>query len=576
MNWKIAGRAGEGISVTGMIFAKTCMRHGLHCFTYGEYPSLIRGGHNTMQVSASSGPVSCQLRAVDIMIALNDESISQHLEEFTDATVHIVDKKATKVDWEKHAPKGRILDLPMHAISLETTGSTIAENMVALGASCAVLCLDLSVLETIIQEAFVKKGKEVIAKNILAAQRGYAYAKEQSFACLSTIPISALPQILVSGNEVIGLAALSAGVQFYAAYPMTPASSLLEYLAKAQDAFPIVVKHAEDEISAINQAIGASFAGVRSMVGTSGGGFALMVEGVSLAGIAETPLVVMEGQRPGPATGLPTWTCQADLQFVLHAGHGEFPKVVVAPGDIVEAFNLTRLAFEIAEKYHTQVYILGDKFLLESSQSVPRFADTWTNERFGFAPDVLLEDNSFKRFALSDSAQNGVSPRSIPGQAHGLQLTNSYEHDEYGYATEESVMTIAMVDKRLKKLDAIRPLLPKPILLGPAQAEITFVEWGSTKLVMEEVIRQANTVQPQLVNAIHIQTAMPFHIDEFTALASQAKKLVMIEGNATRQCEQLIREKTGIVMHDRINRYDGRPFFVEDIIAWIDQHKGVT
>lgn len=576
MNWKIAGRAGEGIAVTGMIFAKTCMRHGLHCFTYGEYPSLIRGGHNTMQVSASSGPVSCQLRAVDIMIALNDEAIAQHLAEFTDATVHIVDKKATKIDWEKHAPKGRVLDLPMHTISLETTGSTIAENMVALGASCAVLCLDLSVLETIITEAFAKKDKDVIEKNILAAQKGHEYAKEQSFACLSTLPISAKPQVLLSGNEVIGMAALSAGVQFYAAYPMTPASSLLEYLAKAQDTFPLVVKHAEDEISAINQAIGASYAGVRSMVGTSGGGFALMVEGVSLAGIAETPLVVMEGQRPGPATGLPTWTCQADLQFVVRAGHGEFPKVVVAPGDIVEAFHITRLAFEIAEKYHTQVYILGDKFLLESSQSVPRFADTWTNERFGFAPDTLPEDGSFQRFALAAAQQDGVSPRSIPGQAHGLQLTNSYEHDEHGYATEESEMTKAMVDKRLKKLDAIKPFLPKPILLGPENAEITFVEWGSTKLVIEEVIRQTNAVQPQSVNAIHIQTAMPFHVDEFMALAQKAKKLVMVEGNATHQCEQLIREQTGIVMHDRINRYDGRPFFAEDLIAWIDQHKGVT
>lgn len=576
MNWKIAGRAGEGISVTGMIFAKTCMRHGLHCFTYGEYPSLIRGGHNTMQVSASLEPITCQLRAVDIMISLNDESIAQHLDEFTDATVHIVDKKATKIDWEKHAPKGRVLDLPMHTISLETTGSTIAENMVALGASCAVLCLDLTVLNSIITEAFEKKGEEVIAKNILAAQKGFEYAKDQSFACLSTLPISAKPQILISGNEAIGLAALSAGVQFYAAYPMTPASSLLEYLAKAQDAFPLVVKHAEDEISAINQAIGASFAGVRSMVGTSGGGFALMVEGVSLAGVAETPLVVMEGQRPGPATGLPTWTCQADLQFVLRAGHGEFPKIVVAPGDIVEAFHLTRLAFEIAEKFHTQVYILGDKFLLESSQSVPRFVDTWTNERFGFAPDALPDDNSFQRFDLSAAERDGVSPRSIPGQAHGLQLTNSYEHDEHGYATEDSEMTKAMVDKRLKKLDAIRPLLPKPLLIGPEQAEITFVDWGSTKLVMEEVIRQVNAVQPQSVNAIHIQTASPFHADEFAALAQKAKRLVMIEGNATHQCEHLIREQTGITFQERVNRYDGRPFFVEDIIAWIDQHKGVS
>jgi 2-oxoglutarate ferredoxin oxidoreductase subunit alpha len=261
---------------------------------------------------------------------------------------------------------------------------------------------------------------------------------------------------------------------------------------------------------------------------------------------------------------------------VVRAGHGEFPKVVVAPGDIVEAFHITRLAFEIAEKYHTQVYILGDKFLLESSQSVPRFADTWTNERFGFAPDILPEDGSFQRFALAAAEQDGVSPRSIPGQAHGLQLTNSYEHDEHGYATEESEMTKAMVDKRLRKLDAVKPLLPKPILLGPENAEITFVEWGSTKLVIEEVIRQANAVQPQSVNAIHIQTAMPFHVDEFMTLAQKAKKLVMVEGNATHQCEQLIREQTGIVMHDHINRYDGRPFFAENLIAWVDQHKGVT
>ncbi|HKY74044.1 MAG TPA: 2-oxoacid:acceptor oxidoreductase family protein, partial [Patescibacteria group bacterium] len=303
MNWKVAGLAGEGISITGIIFAKTCMRHGLHCFAYGEYPSLIRGGHNTMQVSASSDPISCQQRLVDIMVALNDDAISRHVEEFTDATIHIVDKKATKIDWEKHAPKGKVLDLPMHAISLETTGSSLAENMVALGASCAVFGLDLSVLKTIIQEAFEKKGEDVVVKNQLAAEKGYTFTNEHSFGSDSTIPIVPTPQILLSGNEAIGMAALSAGMQFYAAYPMTPTTSLLEYLAKRQDRFPVVVKHAEDEISAINQAIGASYAGVRSMVGTSGGGFALMVEGVSLAGMAETPLVAIEGQRPGPSTG---------------------------------------------------------------------------------------------------------------------------------------------------------------------------------------------------------------------------------------------------------------------------------
>jgi len=573
LNWKIAGRAGEGIAVTGMIFAKTCMRHGMHCFTYGEYPSLIRGGHNTMQVSASHDPISCQQRAVHIMIALNDEAIAQHLDEFSDATVHIIDKKATKIDWETHAPKGRVLDLPMHTISLETTGSTLAENMVALGASCAVLCLDLSVLYSIIEEAFVKKGSDVIEKNKQAAQKGFEYAKEQSFACLSTLPVFAKPQVLLTGNEVIGLAALSAGIQFYAAYPMTPASSLLEYLAKAQDTYPLVVKHAEDEISAINQAIGASFAGARAMVGTSGGGFALMVEGVSLAGITELPLVVMEGQRPGPATGLPTWTCQADLEFVLHAGHGEFPKIVVAPGDITESFFTTRLAFEVAETFHTQVYILGDKFLLESAQSVPRFQDTWTNTRSGFAPENLPENNIFQRYAYTE---NGVSPRSVPGQPHGLYLANSYEHDEHGYATEDSTTTQKMVEKRLKKLEALQPLLPKPLLLGPEKADLTFVCWGSTKLVLEEVARQANAVQPKSVNVIHIQTLMPFHTKEFQALAHNASRLIMVEGNATRQCERLIYAHTGIVMQDRINKYDGRPFYAEDVLTWIDHHKGIA
>lgn len=573
MNWKIAGLAGEGIAVTGITFAKTCMRHGLQAFMYGEYPSLIRGGHTTAQVSFSSNPVSCQEKHVDLMIALNEDAVALHLDEFSESSVILVDKKVTKIDWSKYAFRGTILDLPMHEISLEITGSSLAENMVALGASCYVFGLQVDILKHIIEEAFERKGPEVISKNQAAADRGYALAKEQNVPHKEAVAVNQKELILVSGNEAIGLGALSAGLQFYAAYPMSPTSSLLHFMAENQTRFPLVVKHAEDEISAINQAIGASFAGVRSMTGTSGGGFALMVEATSLAGVAETPLVVLEGQRPGPATGLPTWTGQADLQFVLHAGHGEFPKVVFAPGDASEAFLMTRLAFLIAEKFQTQVYILGDKFMLESSHAIPRFQEEFENVRYSMVEGPLPEDNSYKRFVITEE---GYSPRSIPGQPHGLQLTNSYEHDEHGYAIEDSKMTIAMVDKRLRKLRGILEYIPKPLLLGPQDAEITFVEWGSTKLVIDEVLRQLNTKKPNTANAIHLHALMPFHADAFSALAKRAKRLVMVEGNATGQCESLIKEKTDVKFSERIRRYDGRPFYAEDIVAWAQkpQDKG--
>lgn len=569
INWKIAGQAGEGIAVTGAAFAKICMRYGLQVFAYGEYPSLIRGGHTSGQVRAGSNEVSCQQKLLDVMIALNEDAISHHLNEFSPQTVILIDKSSTKIDWSTYTLPCAVFDLPMHAISLAVTGSNLADNMVALGASCFILGLQLDIVKNIIKEAFLKKGDEVVAKNHAALEKGFAYMKEKNVVGHSLVEVQKKDTIYLSGTEAIGLGALSAGVQFYAAYPMTPASSLLHFMAAHQVDTPLLVKHAEDEISAVNQAIGASYAGVRSMVGTSGGGFALMVEGLSLAGMAETPLVVVEGQRPGPATGLPTWTCQADLQFVLHAGHGEFPKVVFTPGDMNESFLLTRLAFILAEKFHTQAYIMSDKFLLESSQSVQRFQQDFDNERYSMVNNTLPADNSYKRFLVD--APDGYSPRSIPGQPHGLQLTNSYEHDEHGYAAEDAKMTTAMVEKRLRKLPKLLKFTPPPQLLGPADAEITFVEWGSTKLVIEEVLRQLNEKKPNSANAIHIRTVMPFHAHVFADLAKHVKRLVMVEGNAMHQCELLLREQTGITFTERINRYDGRPFYAEDIVNWATQ-----
>ncbi|MEI6690366.1 MAG: 2-oxoacid:acceptor oxidoreductase subunit alpha [bacterium] len=567
-NCKIAGLAGEGIAVTGTLFAKLCMRHGLHVFTYGEYPSLIRGGHNTIQVTADKGPVTSQAHNVDVLIALNQDAILLHLEELTAETIILVDQKQVKLDWANQVIPGTIIDLPMFSIAVEVTGSPLASNMVSLGATCYLLGLDIAILHELITHIFTKKGEEVVSKNKLAATRGYQHLESLQITRQQPIVVTQEQQVYVSGNESIGLGAIAGGLQFYAAYPMTPATSLLEFLAAQQSKYTLVVKHSEDEISAINQAIGASFAGIRAMVATSGGGFALMAEAASLAAMVETPLVVMEGQRPGPATGQPTWTGQSDLQFVLNAGHGDFGKVVIAPGDAEEAFVMTRLAFLVAEQWQTQVYILADKYLLESSQSVPKFATQYTNNRYNMVTGPLPADNSFQRYQITPQ---GYSIRSIPGDQHGVHIANSYEHNEYGIATEDPVLATQMADKRLHKLASTLQVLPMPKLIGPAEAEITFVTWGSTKLPIQETIKQLNAIQKNKANAIHLTTMAPFPVEAFTKLAANRSRLIMVEGNATRQAERLIREATGIIFNERINRYDGRPFYPEDIVNYINQ-----
>jgi 2-oxoglutarate ferredoxin oxidoreductase subunit alpha len=371
----------------------------------------------------------------------------------------------------------------------------------------------------------------------------------------------------MTGNQVVGTAALAAGVQYCSMYPMTPTSEILHFLAAQQHRFPLVVKHVEDEIAAINQAIGASYMGARAMTASATGGYALMVEGTSLAGIAETPLVIVVGQRPGPATGLPTWTCQSDLQFVLNAGHGEIPRVVLTPGSPEEHYTLTKLAFELAERFHLVVFVLSDKFALESYASMTTPEPKTQNERFGFVSETLPADNSYRRFV---DTSEGWSPRSVPGQAHGLSITNSYEHDAFGYATEDAVIAKQMNQKRLRKLATVAPLVPKPVVIGAATATTTLVCWGSTRLVVEEVIRRG-ALQQHSINAIHFPCIWPFPKEEFLSAVAGAKRVVVVEGNQTGQLEQLIRQETGIVADRHIRRFDGRPFFAEEVLQEIQQ-----
>lgn len=572
LNWKIAGKAGEGVMTTSDTFAKVCHRHGLYVFNYYEYPSLIKGGHQTGQVHASSVHASCHKKALDVLVALDEQGFIQHQAEITPDTIIVCEPDVDGYDVSKYQHlSSHIFSISMTKLSRELTGHSIATNTAALGASAFLLGLDKQLFHDILTEQFIDKGEQVVQGNIAVFDAAYKQASEVALPKI-IVPKFPIKGILLNGGEAIGVGALSGGLQFYSAYPMSPSSNAFHYIAAQQDKFPLVVRHVEDEIAAINLAVGASFAGVRSMTGSAGGGFALMVETLSLTGVMETPLVILVAQRPGPATGLPTWTGQGDLQFVIRAGHGEFQKIVMTPGDTQEHFELTRKAFDLAEKYQVPVIILTDKYLIEAPQTMPTPASEYTIEKLSMVKnEELPEDDSYRRFKITD---NGISPRSIPGQPHGLQLTNSYEHDEFGFATEEAEMTMKQVEKRDRKLQLIEQEIPQPFIIGPEEADITFVCWGSTVSVMRQALHDITTYGtgmpvPSTFNVIHIPCIWPFPSKTFTQLANKAKKLVMIEGNFTGQAEQLIRQETGITFADRIRRYDGRPFYSEEIIEWI-------
>ena len=569
INWKIAGKAGEGVMIAAKMLAKICKRHGLQAFDYLEYPSLIKGGHQTGQVFASTHQASCQKKDLDILITLDKKGFAEHQDEITQKTLIIYNSDAGTLDKKEysHLTK-KILEIPFRSISKKETGSFSSTNIVALGTSAYFLGLDYDISKNVIQDEFANISKKIVENDLLSFKAGFTTAEKLGKPIKQT-PILKDEQILLNGNEAVGLGAIAAGIQFYSAYPMTPATGVLHYLASQQENYPLIVKHAEDEIGAINHALGASFAGVRAMTGSSGGGFALMVESVSLASMAEIPLVIFEAQRKGPATGLPTWTEQADLNFILNAGHGDTQRAVLTPGTVAEHFELTKKAFYLAEKYQIPVFILSDKFILESYQTMPQPKLEHSNKRQSMIKSAP-ENNSFRRYKITD---DGISPRSIPGQAHGLQLTNSYEHDEFGFATEEIKPTILQVEKRTRKMNGLIKEIPQPYLIGAEKAAITFVCWGSTINVVSQLISNQSSENNQTINAIHLPAMWPFPKKEFLKLTNKAKHLVMIEGNQSGQGERLISQETKIAFADRIRRYDGRPFYVEDLKDWLKKNK---
>lgn len=570
LNWKITAKAGEGVMLSSSLFAKVCKRHGMAAYNYYEYPSLIKGGVQSGQVYASYRLAGSQHRHLDVLILFHEKFLSEMSAELDANSLVILN--AQSFDATKFPDlKAKVVALNMTKISRETTGTVLSTNMVALGVSATVFALDLKILGEVVAQEFASKPK-VAELNLKAIEQACAQTKAlQDAGQLPVLgPFEKRPddKVLLSGNEAVGLGAIAAGVQFYAAYPMTPASGLLHYLAAQQANYPLVVKHTEDEIGAINQALGASFAGVRAMTGSSGGGFALMVEAVSFAGVAEIPLVILEATRQGPATGLPTWTSQGDLNFVLGAGHGDFLRVILTPNSVTDHFELTKQAFYLAEKYQLPVFILSDKQMLESQQTMVKPNLAVQNQRFslvenGKPGDVGLSAETYRRYA---NTADGISVRSLPGQKEGWQLTNSYEHDPYGFATEDALQTKAAVDKRARKLPALLKELPVPRYYGSEKPEKIFFAFGSTVGVLQETL----LAQPDFpVAVIELPCVYPLPVEAIQKLlADKSAQLWTMEGNSTGQLAHLLRREMLLPIQQSLLRYDGRPFYEEDLLDW--------
>jgi 2-oxoglutarate ferredoxin oxidoreductase subunit alpha len=554
---KVGGQAGQGIKAAGRVLAKVATRSGYNIFTYTEFPSVIRGGHNVTQVAIAEAEVTAPLARTDILVALNQDTVDKHQDEVVGGGAIIFDSDK-RIDVSKVGNEVSLCSVPLSKFAVEAGDKELLENTVANGVVLAMLAGDLEVLIGLLDEEFGDKGEQVVEANRKAAKLGYDFAKkEYSNGVKGILNKKENPEkrMIVSGNEAAGLGAIAGGVQFAAIYPMSPISGILHTLAKYQEKYGYVYKQPEDELSAINMTIGASYAGARSLTSTSGGGFALMSEGYGLAGITETPVVIVEGMRPGPGTGLPTWSGQGDLQFVLHAHQGEFPRIVLAAGDIKETFYLVMKALNLSEKYQTPVVVLIDKNLCDGDQSYPIFDISGYNLDRGKITREKVDN--FRRF---EETYDGVSVRSIPGFGNYF-IANSDEHDEKGFSSEEIDIAVRQEEKRMRKLaTCAKEDMEEPVLFGPEDADVTIVSWGSNKGSILEAIKQYPNV-----NFLHIVWMNPFPAEAVKRVLARARYLIDLEANITGQLAALIAEKTGIIVEDRFLKYDGRPFFPEEI-----------
>jgi 2-oxoglutarate/2-oxoacid ferredoxin oxidoreductase subunit alpha len=566
LSWKVGGQQGEGIESTGEIFAIALNRLGYYLYGYRHFSSRIKGGHTNNKIRVSTTEVRSISDDLDILVAFDQETIDLNYKELHSKGVILADAKFSPVKPED--TEAALYSVPFTEIATEL-GTSLMKNMVAIGATSAVLNLDIHVFEEVVQEIFGKKGAQVVAKNMDAIQAGFDYMKKQLVDGIEIMELEKADgkkRMFMIGNDAIALGALAGGCRFMAAYPITPASEIMEYLIQKLPALGGTVIQTEDEIAACTMAIGANYGGVRAITASAGPGLSLKMEAIGLAGITETPIVIVDTQRGGPSTGLPTKQEQSDLMAMIYGTHGEIPKIVMAPSTVQEAFYDAAEAFNLAEEYQCPVILLTDLQLSLGKQTVEPLAFDKVEIRRGkLVTDEIPEIENKGYFKRYEVTEDGVSPRVIPGMKNGIHHVTGVEHDETGKPSESATNRIAQMDKRFRKVENIRFDTPVYKNAKHEDADILLVGFNSTRGVIEEAMQRLEN-DGLKINHAHIRLIHPFPTDEVLPLVRSAKKVVVVENNATGQLANIMKMNVGhaekIIKHVK---YDGNPFLPHEV-----------
>ena len=546
----IGGEAGRGIQTVEQLLTIALKLSGYHIFATKEYMSRIRGGSNSTQIRIASRPVSAGLGRIDLLLPLDQKALERLRPGLRPESVILGDAEVLSGAEDLiHIPFGQLA---------EQAGERRAANTVAVGVLLGLVGQGLEPLLAALEQQFADLDRSVIDANLKAARSGFEAGRNlvgEGRLALCLQPTAAVANdLFLTGSEAVAYGAIAGGCNFVSSYPMSPATGALLVLARHARECGIVVEQAEDEIAASNMALGAWYAGARALVTTSGGGFDLMTESLSLAGMTETPLVIHLGQRPGPATGLPTRTEQGDLEMALYSGHGEYPRILLAPGSHEQAFALSRQAFDLADRFQVPVIVLTDQYLLDALTNLPAL-DLEPLPVTGYTIETGAD---YRRYAI---AEDGISPRGIPGRGQGLVCVDSDEHDEDGHITEDLALRIRMVDKRLRKLVAMTEAALPPELDGHPHADTLVVTWGSTCQIVREALRRLHEHDLAM---LHFPQIYPLPKQTGDLLA-RPRHLIVVENNATGQFAGLLQRHTGRRADHRILKYDGLPFTVEEL-----------
>jgi 2-oxoglutarate ferredoxin oxidoreductase subunit alpha len=554
ISFNIGGAAGQGIDTIGDLLTQVFVQAGFYTFTIKDFESRIRGGYNFTQIRVSDKPVHASVDHIDMIIALTRDAVVNQREHLTESGVIIFDDTIEFNDLEAcHYPA------PLERIAKEVSGDARMMNAAALGAVLSVLNFPFTLAQEALTGIFGKKGEKVVAGNVNVAKTLYDMTKE-NFTGTCRYNLESIEKgpckdkLLITGSRALALGALAANLKWISSYPMSPSTSLFQDVISYSQQLKIGALQTEDEISSLAMAVGASYSGVRSMVTTSGGGFSLMVESLGFAAMIEAPVVIYNAQRPGPSTGLPTRTEQSDLLFMGFASQGEFPRIMLAPKDPLEAFDVATRAFNLAEKFQVPVIILGDQYLADSVMNVPRIdASTVSVDRGKLAQSGPA--NTYKRYLLTD---DGISPRAFPGDKGKIVVSSGNVHREDGHISEDPTIRNLMVQKFMNKIPKILADLKPPQLYGAKKAETTLMTWGSTwgaaNEAMETLVEQGKSI-----NQLHFCDIFPLRTEIVRKTFSQSKRVIAVEQNVTSQFAALVRMETGLGVNQHINKYDGRP-----------------